>query len=178
MKRSYLDYREWACIREKTRIGRRIQTADFCGYVGLMHILAVDAPQSWHFNGEDLVVCDAGRQWLSMLPEDGAYCVTAMLDEAVRPLVWYIDMIDAQGIDENGIPWFDDLYLDLVVYPDGTVLTDDRDELDAALQGGGITPTQHRRALDTERMLREGLLASAEGLKEMTERCRKAVLQA
>lgn len=178
MKRSYLDYREWVCIREKTRAGQAVRMENFRGYVGLMHILAVEEVQTWHFNGESMVVCDAGMQWLTMLPENGEYCITAMLDSNARPLVWYIDMIDAQGIDENGVPWFDDLYLDLVVYPGGTVLTDDRDELDAALQSGEITPGQHAKALAVERMLREGLLASVEELAEITERCRKAVLQA
>ena len=44
-----------------------------------------------------------------------------MMNEEEEILLWYIDMIAAQGIDADGIPYFDDLYLDLVVYPDGTV---------------------------------------------------------
>ena len=38
-----------------------------------------------------------------------------------------------QGIDADGIPYFDDLYLDLVVYPGGTIIVDDMDELEEAL---------------------------------------------
>ena len=48
--------------------------------------------------------------------------------------VCYIDMIDEQGYDEEGVPYFYDLYLDLVVYPNGIVIEDDMDELQEALQ--------------------------------------------
>ena len=40
-------------------------------------------------------------------------------------------MIAKQGIDYDGVPYFDDLYLDLVVYPDGTIVVDDMDELES-----------------------------------------------
>lgn len=42
----------------------------------------------------------------------------------------------------DGAPYFDDLYLDLVVYPDGTVIVDDMDELEEALLEKGITQEQ------------------------------------
>ena len=42
-------------------------------------------------------------------------------------------MIDTQGYDDDGVPYFYDLYLDLIVYPDGNIVTDDMDELQGAL---------------------------------------------
>lgn len=56
-----------------------------------------------------------------------------MMDEEEKILLWYIDMIAGQGIDADGVPFFDDLYLNLVVYPDGTIVVDDMDELEDAL---------------------------------------------
>lgn len=32
--------------------------------------------------------------------------------------------------DPNGVPYFNDLCLDLIVYPDGTIVVDDMDELE------------------------------------------------
>ena len=72
--------------------------------------------------------------------------------------VSYIDMIDAQGIDEDSTPYFFDCYLDLIIYPDGNIIVDDRDELDAALSGGDITEEQYNRALQTADKLQSGLL--------------------
>ena len=42
-------------------------------------------------------------------------------------------MIASQGIYVDVVPYFDDLYLDLVVYPDGTIIVDDMDELGEVL---------------------------------------------
>lgn len=55
------------------------------------------------------------------------------MDEENEILLWYIDMIAGQGIDIDDIPYFDDLYLDLIVYPDGSIIEDDRDELEQLL---------------------------------------------
>ena len=38
-----------------------------------------------------------------------------MMNQLNEIQVCYIDMIESQGIDEDGIPYFIDLYLDLVV---------------------------------------------------------------
>ena len=72
--------------------------------------------------------------------------------------VSYIDMIDDQGVDEDGVPFFIDCYLDLIVYTDGDVVVDDRDELDEALQAKEITREQYDRALQTADNLTKGLL--------------------
>ena len=50
------------------------------------------------------------------MPQNDWYCITAMMDENGVIILWYIDMIASQGIDVDGVPYFDDLYLDLVVY--------------------------------------------------------------
>lgn len=106
------------------------------GYVGLLSIREVREPQIWKWNGQDIVVCDKGRKWLSILPAEEHYCITAMMDETYNILVWYIDILADQGTDQDGVPYFDDLYLDLIVYPDGTVIVDDMDELEEALASG------------------------------------------
>ena len=47
------------------------------------------------------------------------------------------------------VQYFYDLYLDLVVYPDGTIIEDDKDELQNALANGDITQKQFDLAFDT-----------------------------
>lgn len=82
-----------------------------------------------------------------------------MLNEDNEILLWYIDMIADRGIDIDGIPYFDDLYLDLVVYPDGTIVEDDRDELEEALFSKDITQEQFELALETSQKVQKGLLS-------------------
>lgn len=117
-------------------------------------------------------MCDKGLKWLSILPQNDFYCITAMMNADDDIFLWYVDMIAEQGIDVNGVPWFDDLYLDLVIYPDGTILVDDKDELDEALSVKDITREQYNLALQTSDELKKGLLSDISVLAEYTMRCK------
>ncbi len=159
MYRCRLTYDEWKCIIKKDRIGRVVESSDFSGYVGILNITEVSEPQIWSYNGEEVMVCDKNYQWLTIMPEDDYYCITVMMNEKREVQVCYIDMIAEQGYDKDGVPYFYDLYLDLVVYPDGTIIEDDMDELHNALTDGDITRQQFELALDTCNKLKNGLLS-------------------
>ena len=74
-------------------------------------------------------------------------------------------------MDVDGIPYFDDLYLDLVVYPDGTVKVDDMDELEEALSSKDITQEQFNLAINTSNKLKSGLLHNMNYFMEYTLKC-------
>ena len=76
------------------------------------------------------------------------------------------DAYDAQGYDDDNVPYFYDLYLDLVVYPNGDIITDDMDELQEALETGEITELQYNRAITTSQKLQNGLLSDIEKFKD------------
>lgn len=171
MKRCRLYYDEWKCITAKKLSGRQVRTDFFTGYIGLMEILQVSEAQKWKFNGNEFVVCDAGLKWLSILPKDDFWCVTAMMNQQNDILVWYIDMIAGQGIDADGKPYFDDLYLDLIVYPNGEIKVDDMDELEDALRQSDITQAQFDLALHTAEALKNGLLRDINLFKNYTKQC-------
>ena len=78
MKKSRLSYDEWKCIQVKEMSGKRVDTDFFQGYIGLIHIKQVSEVQKWNFNGEDIVVCNKGIQWLSILPQNKYYCITEL----------------------------------------------------------------------------------------------------
>ena len=175
MKRSRLSYDEWKCILSKDMHGKRVNSELLDGYIGLIEIKEVSEAQIWKFNGEDVVVCDKGRKWLSILPRNDWYCITAMMDEEGNILLWYIDMIAEQGIDVDGVPYFDDLYLDLVVYPDGTILVDDMDELEEALSKKDITQEQFNLAIETSHRLQQGILSNISSFIKYTRKCYEIV---
>jgi len=158
MYRCRLTYDEWKCMLSKNRIGKRFETKEFTGYLGLLEIGEVSEPQVWRYREQPLTVCDKHYRWLTILPREDFYCITVMMNEKEQIQVCYIDMIEEQGYDEDGVPWFNDLYLDLVVYPDGVVVEDDRDELEDALAEGDISKEQYDLAVDTCEKLKEGLL--------------------
>ncbi len=159
MYKCRLMYDEWKCIISKERIGKQVDTPTIKGYLGLLTINAVSEKQIWKYNNKDVVVCDNGYHWLTILPSNEFYCITVMMDDAYEMKVCYIDMIDTQGYDDDNVPYFWDLYLDLVFYPNGDIIVDDMDELQEALKNGEINELQYNRALETSQKLQNGILS-------------------
>ncbi len=129
------------------------------GYIGLLTINTVLEKLIWKYNNNDVVVCDNGYHWLAVLACNELYFITVMIVNNYEMKVCYIDMIDTQGYDDDNVPYFYDLYLDLVVYPNGDIITDDKDELQEALETGEITELQYNRAITTSQKLQCGLLS-------------------
>lgn len=175
MKRIKLSYDEWKCIVSKDMSGKKVNTGFLKGYIGLIDIKEVSEIQTWKFNGEDITVCDKGLKWLSILPQHSFYCITAMMNDKNDILLWYIDMIAEQGTDTDGVPYFNDLYLDLVVYPNGIIIVDDMDELENALAKKDITQEQFNLAVNTSEDLKAGLLSNIDTFIEYTQKCYRMI---
>lgn len=166
MYKCRLTYDEWKCMISKNRIGKQVDIPTMKGYLGLLTITSVSDKQIWKYNDKDVVVCDNGYHWLTIMPSDEFYCITVMMDDNYKIKVCYIDMIDSQGYDDDKVPYFYDLYLDLVVYPNGDIIVDDTDELQEALKTGEITEMQYDRALKTAQELQNGLLSDIEKFQD------------
>jgi predicted RNA-binding protein associated with RNAse of E/G family len=77
-----------------------------------------------------------------------------MFDADSRVVQWYIDISRQNGLDQRSIPWWDDLYLDVVVFTSGEVMLLDEDELEQARQDGEIDQADYELArAEAERLL-------------------------
>ena len=109
-------------------------------------------------------VTGEGMTWLELIPDDTRRVITVMYfpdgthgperqnypltaSEEYQPSIWYVDIIEGTGYDEDGIAAFIDKYLDVIITPEGDVKVDDRDELDAAYASGELTKEQYDTAL-------------------------------
>ncbi len=92
-------------------------------------------------------VAGAGMCWLQLIPDGQQRLITAKYLPDGEISVWYVDVIDHVEYDADGVAVFADLYLDVYFTPQGDLIIDDRDELNAALAGGDITQSQHDLAL-------------------------------
>lgn len=109
-------------------------------------------------------VTGEGMTWLELIPDDTRRVITVMYfpdgthgperqnypltaSEEYQPSIWYVDIIEGTGYDEDGIAEFIDKYLDVIITPEGDVKVDDRDELDAAYASGELTKEQYDAAL-------------------------------
>lgn len=146
----------------------RVDEADFAGHATLLLIDAVSVPLVGPRSG--LRLADAGFAWMAYFPDGAHHTVTTMFDAAGEVIQWYVDICREHGLDETGVPWFDDLYLDLVVYPDGRVVLLDADELDDALAHCAITQAEHDLAWREARRLLAAIEAGQFGPSQLAPR--------
>ncbi len=128
---------------------------DFCCVVGLLTINEVTAPLKRTMFGNEIVLADKGYHWLQIAPKGESWWLTAMIDPNDNIVQYYFDITDRNILDGENSRFYD-LYLDVVVLPDGNATILDSDELDAALKDGIITDAQYESATTTaNRLLRE-----------------------
>jgi uncharacterized protein len=157
VRRRTADLREWALVTRRRFAVVRVDEPGFAGSVSLLLIDAVAAPFVGPRSG--LRLADAGFAWLSHFPDGAHHAVTTMLDAAGAIVQWYVDVCRAHGLGPDGVPWWDDLYLDVVVRPSGEALLLDDDELELALAHGYVTRAEYDLAWGEARRL----LAAAAG---------------
>lgn len=146
MKRKTADRAEWQRVLQRRFAMSSLQESNFTGHITLLCIDAVRDPLWVDSNGQRVCIADASYSWLHQIPLDCQHVVTTMFDATGAVVQWYIDICAQTGVDAQGVPWFDDLYLDIVVLPDRTLGIYDADELEEALAVGAITSAQHELA--------------------------------
>lgn len=135
----------------------RMDTEDFHGLVSVIELKAGDY-FFWEKPKAGIIpVCGKGMVWLQLIPDGQYRAITAKFLPESRTVqgvkysksvsVWYVDVIDNWGYDEDGVAYFTDQYLDVVFDVEGDVSIDDRDELDAAYKSGELSEEQYQRAI-------------------------------
>lgn len=112
-------------------------------YITLKEVKELTEPHIIPVNGEWITKLDKGYTILEYSPIDELYNVREHINDKKEILEYYFDIILQREIrKEDGldIPFYNDLYLDVIVYEKAAtksepfILLDDRDELKAALK--------------------------------------------
>ena len=156
MKRKFADRSDWQRILQRRFGVQYVETEAFVGYVSLLCLDEVREPLWLELPDRRVCIVDNGFTWLQQFPTGVHHLVTSIFDAEGRVIEWYIDICKQHGVTAEGIPWYDDLYLDLGVFPSGQINILDEDELDDALQQGIISQADHDLAWrETKRLLQE-----------------------
>ncbi|TMV50304.1 DUF402 domain-containing protein [Paenibacillus mesophilus] len=179
MIRKYADRTEWGRIVEKKFTVVPKKTIGFSGTVTLFEMVKVKAPLYKQYEQDQEKVCIAadGYKWLQQFPELANYIVTAMYDDGDRLVQWVISICKCQGVLHNNIPWYDDLYLNIVILPGGQLYVTGQDRLDDAVRRDELGEEDVQLAWNTANLVmdeyRKGsfdmLLMSDKHLQEMLE---------
>ena len=119
---------------------------------------------------------DNNYKWLEFYNYNSKVKLTAFYNEKNEILEWYFDIAREIG-KENGIPYEDDLYLDVVVTPKGEIMLLDEDELKDALDRMEITEKDFEDANREARELISKLRNKKDELKEFTDKYLKEMLK-
>lgn len=127
----------------------------FKGIVTLYCMDRVNAPLMVEYFGRKTVIADTGYSWLKHFSAgEQHFTVTTQFDAQQQIIAWYIDICLRTGIDQNHIPWMDDLFLDIVVSPAMEIEVKDADELLAARESGLISREEFAMAwVETNKLL-------------------------
>lgn len=157
---------------EKEFFVKRIDEEYFKGNICLLKLNRVENP--WYVKDFGKIDCivDNNYKWLEIYPDNEKYAITAMYNDKNELIEWYFDMAKNIG-KENGIPYIDDLYLDLVIKQDGTVVILDENELEAALKTGDITEEDFELAYNTMRRIKSKYVNNLDELYDFTNKLYK-----
>ncbi|MBC6975635.1 DUF402 domain-containing protein [Bacillus sp. Xin] len=149
MKRKYGDGSTWERLIEKTYEVKTIEQ----GMLGVLHMQKVKEPSYKQYNNQKICIVNDGYTWMQYFINDKNFAITAMLNEKKELVQFYIDVAKEYEVDERGMPYFDDLYLDVVLLPNGDVYVLDEDELEGAYIAGDISKKEYHVAWDTAKWI-------------------------
>ena len=120
-------------------------------------------------------ILDNNYKWLEFYNYDSRIKLTAIYDENNEIIEWYFDIAREIGKD-NGVPYEDDLYLDIVVTPSGDVILLDEDELKEAFDKKEMTKEEYDEAYKIANDLIEKIKNNKNKLNEYTDKYLKQML--
>jgi len=131
----------------------------FKGWVSLNYLTDGET-RYWEYEKSGKIPVSAkGMTWLTLIPDDRKRCIGAYIKPDRHVSVWYVDVIEETGIDEDGIAYYIDKYLDVILTPQGDVIVQDRDELDAAYESGELSDAQYEEAIKEGELIIDELAA-------------------
>ncbi len=173
LKRKYGNRRDWKRLLKKEYRQSCLNTSAFKGYITLLKIDKVTAPLFSTYGQNNVCIVDDGYMWLQQFPSEKNHAVTTMFNSDGEVVQWYIDICLMNGID-NGGPYMEDLFLDIIVLPTGEIIQKDAEELEEALLNGIIDENLYKmarkEALVINHSIENGtfdLLKQAEGHKDL-----------
>lgn len=128
--------------------------------VALINIEKVKEPQVWDAFGMKITVAEDGYKWLVVSQDNEDYVITMYMNDKMEPVIWYIDMCDGQGIDDDGVYYYNDIFLDLLVSTSNDVMELDRDEMEQAYNEGIISDRQKKLAIETAGKIKDRVIGS------------------
>lgn len=148
---------------------KRVDEEFFKGYVAFVKIKDVQNPLVVNDGEKDVCIKDNDYKWIEVYPDNEHYAVTIMFDNNDNLIEWYFDIAKEIGI-ENNIPYEDDLYVDIVITPNGRKEILDEEELMDALNNNEITQKDVELVYETVKLIEDKFVNNFSYLTDLTDK--------
>ena len=131
-----------------------INNEDMDYYLCIKKINKINPPFVLHEFNQDIVHIDNGYYIVEYTSKNKLYNARVYIDNNKNIIDYYFDISSENGLEDK-IPYYDDLYLDILYYPNQNDLIeyDDMNELEEALKNKKITQEQFDNAISTAEQL-------------------------
>lgn len=146
---------------------KNICNKDFCGDIALIKFNKMKEP--YIIKDINLCMADENYKWLEFYDYNSKARLTAMYNDKNEIIEWYFDIARLIG-KENNLPYEDDLYLDVVVTPDGKTILLDEDELKMAVDRLEVTKEDSDEAYKIAYEIIGKVKNNSNKLKEFTDK--------
>lgn len=147
MKRKRADRGDgWKRISKHRFVLQASEIETFQGHASLIYFDEVREPLWVPYAGQSICIVDDGYSWLQLFPQGARHAATVMFNAQGEIVQWYIDICKRIFVDEQGVLWYEDLYLDIIFLPGDKIELIDVDELDEALEQGIISDDEYNLA--------------------------------
>ena len=143
VKRKFMNRSNWKRLVKSRFFKKNSSFFDKNCVVGLLILDEVTESLVLDNNIGKYTVSDNGYKWLQIAVENENYWITAMFDDNNNIVQIYCDVTDGNVLGDD--PYFDDLFIDIVLYNDNVFMID-QDDLINAYREGVITTLQYNKA--------------------------------
>ncbi|WP_346888228.1 DUF402 domain-containing protein [Clostridium sp. UBA1056] len=170
MKRRFAHKPDWSRVLKREFKIEFVDNEELRGYISSIKIKDITESLTIQTKGVDYCIVDEGYYWIQYFPEGKNFVLTVMIDEKDNVIQWYFDISEKYELTEDGIPFYDDLFLDIAVLTTGEVILLDEDELNDALDKNEITEKQYNNAMRQAQELIVWINENFEKLNELTKK--------
>lgn len=164
-------------ITVKNNYFEKVNDDRYVGYIGITDIIETSEKVYVPREGrEPECILASGMKRLRVFPTNTNYTINAVYDSNFNFIEFYIDIVNKVGLNEEGIPYMEDLYLDIVFTHKDEILMLDEDELDEALENGEVSKEQYDICMRQKTEL-VSILSNKKESEELKEYCHNHILR-
>lgn len=174
LKKRYADgAKKYKHVLEVELKQQSINEKNFVGDVYLKNFIKVTEP---YLVPKGLKIQDVGYKHVEFYDYNSKVKLTAVYDEKDEIVEWYFDIARCIG-KEDGVPYEDDLYLDVVLTPSGETILLDEDELKEAYERMEMTKEEFDEAYELANDLIKRIQGNEKKVKEFTDKYLKKLME-